>query len=474
MDNNPWSERNIRPGTTYTDKRDFADLNARVKTRRNYFHPLKKSGSQLEVYGKNQHVIINEISTESASIWYGLYDGTLLNVLKDEGKKSKINELLQKYFVPSGFPVIPILRRDENSDPKYRIKDEKTRVYSMHGGANLRTFLGNTSNSDLYREGRFLDTFPTLVGELHNKGISIPWEVPQNASSLELCDFYLKAQLIAKEKLALMPDADEETRRRVIELEIYTKLYTTLNILNELGVIHGHPHGGNIVVSWSRDALSQAELERQLVDPSKINTDFPEMIKTYPDCYIYPLLIDFDQAMFDPLGAENRYDELKLLKLLNSSNKMHKVLALHLLPLEKWPKDFILSLTKSNIGLVDEVSLKLRSLFFDEAANPQVIRSLFTPFLESGVDINGKELKRLLSEIIPGRIPSSHNIVGWKNWITFFRENPSFSDLKQALIEGAMEQSSFIDKEDFIGSVENLLNDSWLNTIRYNIRRVFG
>jgi hypothetical protein len=456
-----WSDNNVAPGSTSTTKEELAQLRSDLaKGKKYHFYPLNKSDSILEVLGENPRIIVNEINTGPAAIWYGLYDGTLLDLLKDRKLKTEILNLLQTYFQLDTFPVIPILKTGAERKPKFKTKSETTRVYSAHGGANLRTFLNNKTyypDADYYQIA-----FKEFFFRLAKLGFVVPSKekIPKGGDepTLEEVCFYLQAQDDIKKQLQALNNPDDNTKSAVFHLELFSKIFASLAFFDLIGVYHGHPHGGNIVTSWSKEQLSQNELEEELLSPKKIAVDYKEMLRNYPNCYLHPYYIDFDFSSFSSTGSKDLYDKSKLLALLESPNKMYQALALQLLPVELWPTNFIISLFTTNLDLLQVATLKLVSHRVDEALTPTLIDHFFSPVIKSGVSIDNAQLTQLITYLLPGEV--TYSKLQWEHWLKYFQKKPSNFALKYLFLKVALQQSENAhNKEELIVVIENIVND---------------
>lgn len=328
-----WSVKNIKADSAQTPRKNFDELEEKLAGKKKLrFYPLGKAKTELEVLGLNPRIIAHEIETKPASIWYGLYDGSLLEALKDESKKNTIQRLLKTYFHTDTLPVIPIYKPAPDKDPKFKLKGKTTRIYSLFGGANLRT-LFSIGIHEFHFDSELPLFLDRVANALEKKGYQITLPNQSESDLLVRTEANLIFVEDLKAQLKNKPSGENGSEKKMIlMLELFVKFNAIIHFFDSMGITHIHPHGGNCVTSWSKKQLSQTKLEKELVNPTQLSTDYDVLATQYPNCTVYPFMIDFDQIMFIASKIKDTYDKEKLLALLSSPNEMHQIMAHQLLP----------------------------------------------------------------------------------------------------------------------------------------------
>ena len=484
----PWSQANIAPGSTNTSEREIGALAQQLaNSSKKRLIPLLKRGSGLEVFTENPRIIVSTIPTESAAVWIALYDGTLLNLLADRQDKERIEQLLHDLIGRSGLPVIPILHQASQSKPKYKFKGISTRVYSLHGGANLRTFL-ELDIYDPFKTKEFAKTYKSLASYLQTSGIMIPAELPPSEDKLTVCEQLPEVVKSAKQQLSQLAEPNPQLKTVVMKLELYAKLFSILIVLDFLNVSHFHPHGGNWVITWSVESLTQSQLETELISPKVIDSDFQAALEQYPlRCNFNPLLIDFDLAyMGSP--ATRVYDQEKLVCLLSDPDPIKQTIAIQLLLPENWPDSFISSLFSNNNRLLDLVIKKISLLILDAQLDSVFISKFLLLFTRLNLEPTNPVMCRLITALLPKHLTIESNIRLWEMWLQVFRAHPKLAVFKKTVIEETANFAGYPGKETMFlqilesyfepkGNRQTALRQkvvNWLRGRRNPIQEVFG
>jgi hypothetical protein len=473
----PWSSHDIAEGTTSTSPHSFSELMEKVritreKTRRR-FVPLRKTifdDSSIEVLSDNPRILVNIIETEHASLWYGLYDGTLVEALLDR-EKQLVERIIETYF-QGIMPVIPILKTQVDRDPKYRINGPHTRVYSLYGGMNLRTLTdkreGDVNDFSPENFPRYLSSLSEMLSRrgypklrvnfrkeflLHTikemlKNFNFPklGANSQREISLETIEKILKYVELVKKHLRENDSENKALSLEILELEINTKMRAMLKIFDLMGIDHGHPHSGNVVVSGSPYPLTRERLESELINPEQLITDKDELIASYPNCHVYPFFIDLDAVRLKKdKPAVSHYSKDNLVQLLKSeTNHLRQLLIAELLPVVHWPDTFIERLSEEK-KLADHIIPRLKRKAYVESYTPEELKVLFAPLISKQLLTSGGFAERLLLEIVPPL--TENNFTGefeksWRSWFSFFGSTQVSQAFKNFFIHTLIEGRS--------------------------------
>lgn len=435
-----WSDKDIKEGSTFTSRKIIDGLlNKLQDQKKKRFIPLKKSGSGLEVYSENPRVIVNELTTYKAAIWYSLYDNYLINVLTNDQEAHTILDILKTFFHRETLPTSPIIKTSDEHAPKYKIHGEDTRVYSLYAGANVASFLSITSEEDFYSLFRFPLYSKQKIKKFQSLGFEIAAQIPQPTYSGELsdCIAYHEMANSLKIQIETLYPLDHAVKKSVMEFELFAKLFTLLCILQLLGIIHGHPHPGNFVVSWSVPLLHQKEQEQELVHPQSLSTDIEQLIEAYPQAHLYPYLIDFDRTLFTSRRRPDLYNTIKLQETLHHDpNQMHQVTALQLLEIHQINPQFIEDTLTGKNKLFQQVILKCRRTTLEGRLSFQDLDVITAPIrTHTSTGFPEVHTKGLLRALLPPLMRDPKYIRTLKVWYAFLNQHSISEEFRSYVID---------------------------------------